>query len=70
MERVEVDVFSDVKAFQAGTLMYQQKTEKKSLPKFVPIFPYMYKNLDYGALIHDGNGLCDKVKFFLNGGKL
>ena len=50
--------------------MYQQKTEKKSLPKFVPIFPYMYKNLDYGALIHDGNGLCDKVKFFLNGGKL
>ena len=23
MERVEVDVFSDVKAFQAGTLMYQ-----------------------------------------------
>lgn len=39
-------------------------------PTFVPIFPYLYKNLDFGGAIHDSNGKCDKVQLFLNGREL
>jgi hypothetical protein len=40
---------------------------KDPKPSFMPIFPYLYKNVEYGGLIHDSNGLCDKIKLFLNG---
>jgi hypothetical protein len=51
-----VNVFQEVKAIQAGAL---KPTPTK--PVFVPLFPFMYKNLDYGGLIHDANGFCDKL---------
>lgn len=51
-----MNVFQEVKAIQAGAL---KPTPTK--PVFVPLFPFMYKNLAYGGLIHDANGFCDKL---------
>jgi len=62
-------VFYEVSVFQAGSIMAQAKTNEnpKPLPAFVPIYPYLYKNIDFGGLIHDSNGHCDKIQLFLNG---
>ena len=67
------DLFSEVTCFQGGCLVNQnfgQKSVASPAPSFIPIFPYLYKNLRFGNDILDGKGKLDKVKLFLNGREL
>lgn len=49
-----IDVFTEINIFQVGIIKPENPgTESAESACFIPVFPFMYEDLDYGELIVD-----------------
>ena len=46
-----IDVFTEINIFQVGIIKPEKEASQSAC--FVPVFPFMYEDLDYGELIVD-----------------
>ena len=46
-----IDVFTEINIFQVGIIKPEMESSQSAC--FVPVFPFMYEDLDYGELIVD-----------------